>query len=110
MPNLEPINDWAEASRQGKVCGILGCRVVPHIKCPHCGNYYCKVHQWVMSSGGHVHIADPTCPEAYQKPHYDPVALLESPNFCQFDGNLCLLDRNLECEYLEKVKEEERDV
>jgi len=55
-------------------------------------------------------MTKPTCPEAYKKPHYDPVALLESPNFCQFDGNLCLLERNLECEYLEKVKEEESDV
>jgi len=38
------VDQWAEASRQKQLCGILGCLNPPSVRCPHCGNWYCAEH------------------------------------------------------------------
>ena len=47
------VDEWAEKSRRGEVCGILGCKNKPVIKCPHCGNHYCREHAFVIGGPGH---------------------------------------------------------
>jgi len=46
--------DWAEKSRHGEVCGILGCMNKPVVKCFHCGNHYCQEHAFVLGTLGHL--------------------------------------------------------
>lgn len=47
------LDEWAEKSRRGEVCGIFGCKNKPVVKCPHCGNWYCKQHAFVLDTPGH---------------------------------------------------------
>lgn len=47
------VDEWAEKSRRGEVCGILGCKNKPVNKCPHCGNHYCQEHAFVLDTPGH---------------------------------------------------------
>ena len=47
------IAEWREASRQGNVCGILGCTDKPVTKCSHCGNHYCRKHEIVLQTIAH---------------------------------------------------------
>lgn len=39
------VEDWATMSREGKVCGILGCEDKPDMQCPYCQNWYCVEHK-----------------------------------------------------------------
>ena len=52
------VDQWAEKSRQGQICGILGCTDKPIVKCPHCGNHYCQDHAFVLSTPGHQKRSD----------------------------------------------------
>lgn len=45
--------EWRGRSRAGELCGILGCGEKPVVKCMHCGNHYCRGHQWVIDTPGH---------------------------------------------------------
>jgi hypothetical protein len=47
------LDEWKEKSQRGEVCGILGCDSEPVIKCPHCGNYYCQEHAFVIDTPAH---------------------------------------------------------
>jgi hypothetical protein len=47
------VGQWARKSRQGQVCGILGCRGLPIVKCDHCGNHYCQDHAFVIDTPAH---------------------------------------------------------
>lgn len=38
------IEEWKKKSERREFCGIFGCRVMPTVNCPHCGNWYCKEH------------------------------------------------------------------
>jgi hypothetical protein len=38
------IDEWKKKSENCEVCGIFGCRVIPTVNCPHCGNWYCREH------------------------------------------------------------------
>lgn len=44
---------WAAKSRTGDVCGIFGCHNEVITKCPHCGNWYCREHRFVLDTPGH---------------------------------------------------------
>jgi len=48
------LDEWAEKSRKGEVCGILGCQNKPVKKCPHCRNHYCQEHAFVLDTPGHL--------------------------------------------------------
>lgn len=52
------VEEWAAASRRKEVCGIVGCRNEPWIKCSHCNNWYCREHQ---TTPGHVMNEIPFC-------------------------------------------------
>lgn len=41
------IEEWKKKSERCEVCGIFGCRGIPTVNCPHCGNWYCKEHSFV---------------------------------------------------------------
>ncbi len=41
---LENWEDWANRSKDGLVCGIMGCDGNPTSKCPICNNHYCFEH------------------------------------------------------------------
>ena len=41
---LENWEEWANRSKDGLVCGILGCDSNPKSKCPICNNHYCFEH------------------------------------------------------------------
>lgn len=45
--------EWAAKSRSGEVCGILGCRNTPIVRCAHCQNMYCEEHKFVLTTPGH---------------------------------------------------------
>ncbi len=47
------VEAWAARSRNGEVCGILGCQYEPVVKCDHCGNMYCTLHAGVLNTPGH---------------------------------------------------------
>ena len=47
------LDQWAEKSKRGEVCGILGCPGKPIDKCPHCGNHYCQDHAFVINTPAH---------------------------------------------------------
>jgi hypothetical protein len=50
---MEKIDQWADRSRKGEVCGILGCPGEPVVKCDHCGNNYCALHAGVINTPAH---------------------------------------------------------
>lgn len=47
------LQDWREKSRNREVCGILGCLGKPVVMCPHCLNWYCDAHKFVLDTPGH---------------------------------------------------------
>ena len=47
------IDEWKKRSECGNVCGIFGCDGIPIVFCPHCGNWYCSEHSFVLQLPGH---------------------------------------------------------
>ncbi len=45
--------EWRRRSKNGEVCGILGCFNKPKETCKHCGNHYCSEHEWVIGTPAH---------------------------------------------------------
>ena len=37
-------NEWISKSRNGDLCGVLGCMHPPTSQCPKCMNHYCSGH------------------------------------------------------------------
>lgn len=52
---------WAARSRQGEVCGILGCPNDPAVRCEHCSNMYCEEHRFVLSTPAHLLVRKSKC-------------------------------------------------
>lgn len=48
------LDEYLKLSKQGKICGIVGCRANPVEKCEICGAHYCKEH-----SDYHFHAVPP---------------------------------------------------
>lgn len=49
-------DEWRQLSKEGKVCGILGCFNDISEKfriCPHCLLYYCEEHHFVIYTHPH---------------------------------------------------------
>lgn len=51
--HAEAIGEWKERSEKGEVCGIFGCQSKPALQCPHCRNWYCEDHKYVIGGVGH---------------------------------------------------------
>lgn len=51
--HAESIDAWKSRSEKGEVCGIFGCSINPALQCPHCLNWYCKEHIFVIGGAGH---------------------------------------------------------
>ncbi len=51
---LVTIEEWKKRSEYGEVCGILGCDDKPVVSCPHCGNWYCEGHKFVLQLPSHL--------------------------------------------------------
>lgn len=47
------VEEWKKKSENGEVCGILGCESKPTVSCPHCGNWYCEDHSFVLQLPSH---------------------------------------------------------
>lgn len=47
------MQDCIKLSKQGKICGILGCPKEPIERCPHCDLMYCEDHCFVIETPGH---------------------------------------------------------
>jgi len=43
---------WQNLSKDGKVCGIMGCGETPKNQCPICKEFYCMEHV-----GIHYHVS-----------------------------------------------------
>ena len=53
LPSADDISDWKSRSEGGEVCGIFGCQNMPALQCPHCCNWYCDEHKYVIGGAGH---------------------------------------------------------
>lgn len=45
---LIQVEEWKKRSENGYVCGIFGCDGKPSVFCPHCSNWYCNEHSFVL--------------------------------------------------------------
>lgn len=45
------VSKWSQLSKQGLICGIMGCTSDPTERCKTCGSHYCPEHrQWHMDA------------------------------------------------------------
>jgi len=50
---------WSKLSKQGLVCGILGCSEDPNCKCTICPSHYCSEHiSWHFHSASNTGILE----------------------------------------------------
>lgn len=56
---LTKIEKWSKLSKQGLVCGIMGCSSEPKETCKICGSYYCTPHiKWHFHSTNNTGILE----------------------------------------------------
>lgn len=49
----EALGAWAKKSKQGELCGILGCQAKPIVACTHCRHHYCETHAYLACTPAH---------------------------------------------------------